>query len=129
MPAYINDGYSITATIPAVEDAPELEVEYRPMLGGEAQRYAIASLKAQDSGDIDRMESCESRLMKAIAEKVVKWDLSNGGKPVKPSADAMRRMHPAQFDKLYGLVAGYSKPEMKDDGSEGESQQSADSKN
>lgn len=127
---YIDDGYTVTSLVPKVDDCPEFELEFRPMLHTERTRLAIGTDAAQRSGDNDRMEEWEQRTLKAISDKIKAWTLKDrNGKPVKPSLDALRRLHPGQFGVVYNVVARYSDPIAKDDGTDGESLQESDEKN
>ena len=109
---FLDDGYTLEATIAATDESPAFDITYRPMLRGERQRLAIGTARASESGDNDRMLEWETRTLEALAKLLKSWTLKDrSGKAVKISVDALRRIDDSrQFEQIYDLVAGYAKP-------------------
>jgi len=115
MPSYIPDGWQKTGYIaqgpvsPAGEVAYEsMEFTYRPSTRLENIKVdAEISLAAKNESDPESAVKAEKIACEFIAKKIVSWDLKAVGiHDVAVSADAMGRMHPTLFNRLYRIIRG-----------------------
>lgn len=126
MSGYIADGYTRTdgyiAEGPKSEATGEvayapLEFTYRPSTRLENIKVdAEISLAAKNEKDPESAVKAEKIACEFIAKKIVSWDLKAVGiHDVAVSADAMGRMHPLLFQRLYRIVRGVEFNDKKPD--------------
>lgn len=104
---FIDDGYTRRAYIaarPGVHGA--LEIVYRPMLAEERDTLYAAVERKQPREQV-RMIAI------AIAERVESWSAAD----VAVSADNVRRLQPALFNRVYNLINGSLGSDAYPDGS------------
>lgn len=127
--SYIDDGYTLTATIPAHSTRKRVKafsMTYRPMLTTQRNVLFNGTRRAAELADFALMSEWEGRVVKALAEHVVSWELKDRkGECVKPSEDALRRLDPEQFEHVYNFIGNYAVPPEEGE----DSQAAADAKN
>lgn len=100
-----------------------LEFSYRPMLPEE--QSGIANIIAKQDGK--RAVRTQSE---AIARKLISWGLTHEGKEIPITADAIRRLRPMLFSRLYLVVAGLrpsdARPGEGEDSDESDGEQTLD---
>ncbi len=98
---YFHDGYSqdgYVAAVPLVHGA--LRFTYRPAMVEERSQLTDAARRLK-SHLYDRHAATFT------AQKIVAWDLTDRGRDVPISAEALLRLQPDLFVKLHRIVAGW----------------------
>lgn len=96
---YIHDGYTERGYIAAVPRLhPALKLTFRPFLQEERHRLLTENQKLHPS-------KSSLNTANVLAKKIQTWDLADeNGEPIKVVADAIRRLKPALFERLIGVV-------------------------
>ena len=103
----IDDGYTITAQIPSVPGHYDaITFTFRPFL---QEQFEAIEAKIEKVGGERGVEI----IARALASQIVDWSES---KP--PTADAIRRIRPPVFGKVYRIVSGMEPHEIADDATE-----------
>jgi hypothetical protein len=108
--SFIADGYTQPGYIqPAANLHEALRFRFRPVLS--AQRSAlIEAAERSQAGEFDQ------RARELLAEQLVEWDLVDpAGQPVEIAREAVDRLQPELFLKLYRIVLGYSASDVDPD--------------
>ncbi|HUT13889.1 MAG TPA: hypothetical protein VMY42_25595 [Thermoguttaceae bacterium] len=96
------DGYTepgFIQGIPGLHDV-DLRFSYRPMLVEERARVLAAMEKMKP-------DMAEIRAAEEIALRLATWDMTDArGEPVGINAHIVRRIKPAMFNRLWGIVLG-----------------------
>lgn len=99
---YIPDGYTLAGYIKGEDRLyPALRFQYRPMLVQD--RSVIMRHMSKVLEDPDEMELVGA---KAIAARLVSWDLKNVGKILPRTTDVILRMQPELEGKLFRIICG-----------------------
>ena len=98
---YINDGYSESSFIAEVKRLhPALRFKFRPFLQEERHRLL------KENAGLQPIKAAENSA-KILAKKISEWDLKDSkGDPVAVSDNAIRRLKPALYDRVLGIVMG-----------------------
>lgn len=103
--AFIDDGYTLEATLEATNFHPAVSITYRPMLRSERIRLIEKSARAVD--DKQAVEASNA-VSESLAKHLVKWDVTNSrGEPVQITADNMQKIEPHLFEKIYNKVGQF----------------------
>jgi|SRR5579859_1136217 len=110
--ALIEDGYSVTTTIPRVAGLhPAVKVRFRPALMEERSEWRMRS--AADLGGKERtVRACD--LLKTHLEQ---WDIKNrAGTEVRHNdPSVLAKLQPTLFEKILDLILGYEPAKEEDD--------------
>lgn len=96
----ILDGYTrpgYIAKVPYLH--PELRFRFRPMLALERDELLTASRRLSP-------QQFAASMAKAMANRIVEWNLTHDGQPVTISSDNIQRLQPNLFDRLFWIVSG-----------------------
>ena len=108
---FIPDGYTKDATI-EVNGFDPVQITYRPMLRGDADRLLWGAHGARQRGEDGPLQYWEKLTCDSVAKQIVSWSLlDQNGKPVRISGDAVSRLKGPFFNELYNKVAGYADEE------------------
>lgn len=108
--AFIDDGYTATGKIAAVEGMYEqVTFEYRPSTFDE---FAVIT----NNWDYISAEEVIKRIVDLLLKKLVSWDLkTSDGKVVEITESNLKRVHPIVLEKIYSIVQGAKISEVIDD--------------
>jgi len=114
--AYIDDAYTITATLPATSLYDSVRVVYRPLLPAETRRVAlkIGNAESDARGKLTEngINQGERISAEVLAKQLVEWNVTDrGGHAVDITADTVQRLHGSLLAQLFSLVMGLSMPE------------------
>ena len=102
MPAqYIPDGYTRERLLEG--GGPPVRILYRPMLAEERRRLNREIVRRSARGD-SALAGAVERMVSAVAERVVDWDLCNAGRPVEISSESVAALEPALFEQVCSIV-------------------------
>lgn len=107
---FIDDGFTLIATIKGRGCVPDLEVTYRPALARRIYQWKHDAARCKDAPAEFANDA------KLICEQVNSW---SGGRPVTP--ESVEHLLQWQVNDLLNLVAGYVVP----DAATGQSKQQA----
>jgi len=96
----IRDGYSrpgYIAKVPYLH--PALRFRFRPMLVAERDELIAASNRLTP-------QQLSAAMAKAVATRIIDWDLTHDGVPVERSAENVSRLQPNLFDRLFWIISG-----------------------
>lgn len=110
--AFIDDGYSVTETIPALANCyDEQIVTFRPVTSSEIAQYQTELRKAGDDEARERDAVC-----KLLASKIVSWDLKTSkGEDVPVNAQTLGQLVPTFFWAVFKLIFRAANGPEKDD--------------
>ena len=100
--AFIDDGYSETETIPAVNGihGPHV-ITFRPITSGEIARYE-SRMRVAGEDELKQRDATSELL----ASKLIEWDIMDStGTPVKIEPKNLLNLRPLFFWKLFELCA------------------------
>ena len=105
--AFIDDGYTLTATLPGKEGEYEpCEITYRPLVRLEHFRYSTQvqkwfdkdGLKREHLTDLDRLYADLIAGSNGWTQKLLEWDMVNSqGEAVAINPENLLRIHPRMF--------------------------------
>lgn len=102
MASYINDGYTLKATIPARAPYPDLKFSYRPALDEDYGEYVA---KAQGKTGKAATEAKAA----FIAKHLVSWDVTDAkGAEVAIDAASVRKLPPVVIGAILDYIVGYA---------------------
>ena len=109
----INDGYTLTAIIPAVGECPAINLIYRPMTGPSRVHLLSMANAAITAPVAERMQALDDAALvscQILARQIVSWDREE-----KPTAEALSAMEPEQFGVLENRITGWHRPQTPKD--------------
>ncbi len=100
MPAYIDDGYTMTGTIPENKSAHEaVRFEYRPATAAEG-------LRLFDRFDEIDAEEKETRYARFLVDHFVSWNIRHQGEPLEMSPTVCGRLAPSLRSRMLDMILG-----------------------
>ena len=115
-PVYFPDGYTRKGYIKGVDNHyGSVAFEYRPMLPEERDDI-LHAVRTSPPG------RWGLAMRQALASKVTSWDVTNPmtGKAVPVELDAVKRLPPDVFDRLFNIVSGSTASDPAPDATEEE---------
>ena len=107
---FIPDGYTLSGFIKASEEwrYPALRFEYRPMVGYEKERIHEKIGKAADA------EAGERTTHKALADRLVSWDLTHQGEAIELTESNVSRLEMHLGGRLLSVVMGWEADDISE---------------
>ena len=96
--ATIDDGYTITTTIPESPRYPAVTLTYRPPTTRELRKIDAAM-----SGDIDAAVTASAEY---IAAHLCSWDIATDAGPLPITPATVERLEPVLFAVIFNLTRG-----------------------
>lgn len=96
--AIIDDGYTITTTIPASNRYPEVTIVYRPPTTRELRKIDAAL-----GGDIDAAVTASAEY---VAAHLCSWDITTPAGPLPITAATVERLEPVLFAVIFNVTRG-----------------------
>lgn len=97
--AIIDDGYTITTTIPESPRYPAVTLSYRPPTTRELRKIDAA----MSGGDIDASVTAS---IEYVVNHVCSWDIANEAGPIPVNAATVERLEPVLFAVIFNLTRG-----------------------
>jgi hypothetical protein len=105
--AFIDDGYTLTATLPGKEgEYDACEITYRPLVRLEHFKYSTQvqkwfdkeTIKREHLGDLDQLYADMFAGSNGWTPKLLKWDMKDSrGDVVAITSENLLRIHPGMF--------------------------------
>ena len=117
--AFIDDGFTLTETIPACHRHPAVEIEFRPLTRREFDRhnsrlvaYYNRQERAFSDGDPDAAEKASDEVDNLtfilVANRLVSWDVTNGnGSKVEINKENLERVDRELMSRIYDMIVNH----------------------
>lgn len=110
----IEDGYTLTSSLPAASAAhPKVDFKFRCCLSEERQQFfdweTWFDKRQEAQWDMQARGDKIEKPLDPLAKSKKKMDIILGHVLIegeKPTAERIRKLHPNQFDRIFGVVLG-----------------------
>lgn len=107
MPAFIPDGYTISAKLNAIPEISSdvISFQYRPATGGETNAWLFDRAR----GDGKQLSEANAAF---ISSHLVKWSIAHDQKTIDITPENCSRLHHTIINRLCDIIAGYDTPDV-----------------